>query len=117
MDRKANAALPADAQRVQDIPIAEYDLDNGLHVILAPSQNVPIVVTNLWYHVGSKDDPPSRTGFAHLFEHMMFQGSQNVRKAEHFKYVLGAGGALNATTSVDRTNYFETLQSGELELA
>ena len=88
-----------------------------MHVILSASDQVPLVVTNLWYHVGSKDDPASRTGFAHLFEHMMFQGSQNVGKTEHFKYVQRAGGALNATTSVDRTNYFETLPMTELELA
>jgi zinc protease len=122
MDRKTNGAMGADATRADaarthDIAFSEYDLDNGLHVILAPSHHVPIVVTNLWYHVGSKDDPPSRTGFAHLFEHMMFQGSRNIGKAEHFKYVLGAGGSLNATTNVDRTNYFETLPSTELETA
>jgi zinc protease len=118
MDSIANVArITDDAPRASQIPVSEYDLDNGMHVILAPSKNVPIVVTNLWYHVGSKDDPPSRTGFAHLFEHMMFQGSKNVKKAEHFKYILGAGGALNATTNVDRTNYFETLPSTELETA
>jgi zinc protease len=112
MDSKTNAAHQA-----YEMLFTEYDLDNGLHVILAPSHHVPIVVTNLWYHVGAKDDPPARTGFAHLFEHMMFQGSKNIQKAEHFKYVLGAGGALNATTNVDRTNYFETLPSTELEIA
>jgi zinc protease len=117
VDRKTNAHVTADVTRVNEMPFTEYDLDNGLHVILAPSHHVPIVVTNLWYHVGAKDDPPARTGFAHLFEHMMFQGSRNIQKAEHFKYVLGAGGALNATTNVDRTNYFETLPSTELETA
>lgn len=100
-----------------EIPFTEYDLENGLHVILSPSHEVPLVVTNLWYHVGAKDDPPGRTGFAHLFEHMMFQGSRNVEKAAHFKYVQQAGGNLNATTNVDRTNYFETLPSTELELS
>ena len=88
-----------------------------MHVILSKSESVPLIVTNLWYHVGSKDDPPSRTGFAHLFEHMMFQGSRNVGKTEHFKYIQQVGGSLNATTSVDRTNYFETLPMSELELA
>ncbi len=117
MDFKTNAAQRADVTRASEIPFTEYDLDNGMHVILAPSHQVPIVVTNLWYHVGSKDDPPSRTGFAHLFEHMMFQGSKNVPKGGHFKSVLGAGGALNASTNVDRTNYFETLPSTELETA
>lgn len=100
-----------------EIPFTEYDLDNGLHVILSPARHVPLVVTNLWYHVGAKDDPPARTGFAHLFEHMMFQGSRNVGKAEHLKYVQQAGGNLNATTNVDRTNYFQTLPSSQLELA
>jgi zinc protease len=117
MDRKTNDAIRTEATRANEIFFTEYDLDNGLHVILAPSHHVPIVVTNLWYHVGAKDDPLMRTGFAHLFEHMMFQGSENIQKAEHFKYVLGAGGALNATTNVDRTNYFETLPSTELETA
>ncbi len=98
------------------IPFVEYDLENGLHVILAPSDRTPLVLTNLWYHIGSKDEDPSRTGFAHLFEHMMFQGSRNVGKTEHFKYIQQAGGVLNATTSVDRTNYFQTLPSSELEL-
>lgn len=95
----------------------EYDLPNGLHVILSPSHTVPLVSVNLWYHIGSKDEDPKRTGFAHLFEHMMFQGSRHVKKAEHFRYVQNAGGTLNATTNQDRTNYFETLPSSQLELA
>jgi zinc protease len=95
----------------------EYDLPNGLHVILCPSHSVPLVSLNLWYHVGSKDEDPKRTGFAHLFEHMMFQGSKNIKKAEHFRHVQNVGGTLNATTNQDRTNYFETLPSSELELA
>lgn len=95
----------------------EYDLPNGLHVILCPSHTVPLVSLNLWYHVGSKDEDPTRTGFAHLFEHMMFQGSQNIKKAEHFRHVQNVGGTLNATTNQDRTNYFETLPSSEIELA
>ncbi|HET6513153.1 MAG TPA: pitrilysin family protein [Candidatus Kapabacteria bacterium] len=95
----------------------EYDLPNGLHVILCPSHSVPLVSLNLWYHVGSKDEDPKRTGFAHLFEHMMFQGSKHVKKAEHFRYVQNVGGTLNATTNQDRTNYFEILPSSELELA
>ncbi|MDP4219404.1 MAG: pitrilysin family protein [Bacteroidota bacterium] len=100
-----------------NIPFSEYDLANGLHVILSPSALQPIVSVNLWYHVGSKDEDPSRTGFAHLFEHLMFEGSANVKKTEHFKYIQNAGGTLNATTSFDRTNYFETLPSNQLELA
>lgn len=100
-----------------NIAFTEYDLPNGLHVILSPSSDKPIVSVNIWYHVGSKDEDPSRTGFAHLFEHLMFQGSKHVGKAEHFKYIQNAGGTLNATTSFDRTNYFETLPSHQLEIA
>jgi predicted Zn-dependent peptidase len=100
-----------------EIPFVEYDLENGLHVILAESHAVPLVAVNLWYHVGSKDENPDRTGFAHLFEHLMFQGSANVEKVGHFKYIQNAGGTLNATTNQDRTNYFETLPSSHLGLA
>jgi len=114
VDEKRNALGESSGY---EIPFTEYDLDNGLHVIFSPSHQVPLVVTNLWYHVGAKDDPPARTGFAHLFEHMMFQGSRNVGKAEHLKYVERAGGMINASTSVDRTNYFQTLPSSQLELA
>jgi zinc protease len=99
------------------IPFTEYDLLNGLHVILSPSKAQPIVAVNLWYHVGSKDEDPSRTGFAHLFEHLMFLGSENVGNTEHFKYIQNAGGTLNASTSCDRTNYYESLPSDRLELA
>ncbi len=99
------------------IQFTEYDLPNGLHVILSPSMEQPTVAVNLWYHVGSKDEDPTRTGFAHLFEHLMFQGSANVGKAEHFKYVQNSGGTTNASTSFDRTNYFESLPAHRLELA
>jgi len=99
------------------IVFTEHDLPNGLHIILSPVREQPIVSVNLWYHVGSKDEDPGRTGFAHLFEHLMFEGSANVRKTEHFKYIQSAGGTLNATTSFDRTNYFETLPANQLELA
>ncbi len=120
VEKKRNVrkqASPTMLSNSYEIPFTEYDLPNGLHVILSPSYQVPLVVANLWYHVGAKDDPPARTGFAHLFEHMMFQGSRNVGKAEHLKYVQQAGGNLNATTNVDRTNYFQTLPSSQLELA
>ena len=76
----------------------------------------PVVAINLWYDVGSKHEQPGKTGFAHLFEHFMFQGSRHVAKAEHLSIVQGAGGVLNATTYFDRTNYFETLPSHQLEL-
>jgi zinc protease len=101
---------------VRRIPFEEFDLANGLHVILSESHSSPLVAINLWYHVGSKDEDPSRTGFAHLFEHMMFQGSKHVPKAGHFKYIQEAGGTLNGTTNCDRTNYYETLPSSQLEL-
>jgi zinc protease len=98
------------------IPIDRHQLPNGLRVILSRDQRAPIVTVNLWYDVGSRHEKPGKTGFAHLFEHMMFQGSANVAKGEHFDLVQGAGGTLNATTWLDRTNYFETVPSHELEL-
>ena len=99
------------------IPIDRHQLPNGLRVTLARDERAPIVAVNLWYDVGSRHEKPGKTGFAHLFEHMMFQGSANVAKGEHFDLVQGAGGTLNASTWLDRTNYFETLPSHELELA
>lgn len=98
-------------------PFERHVLDNGLTVILAPDPAVPVVALNLWYGVGSRNERPGRTGFAHLFEHMMFQGSAHVPKNRHFELVEGAGGSLNATTWFDRTNYFETLPSHHLDLA
>ena len=92
-----------------------HRLDNGLRVVLAPDSAAPIVAVNLWYDVGSRNERPGRTGFAHLFEHMMFQGTASVAKGEHFATVQAAGGTLNASTWCDRTNYFETLPSHELE--
>jgi predicted Zn-dependent peptidase len=86
-----------------------YQLANGMQVILHQDRKAPIVHVLVWYHVGSKNEPADRTGFAHLFEHMMFQGSEHVGKTEHFKHVQGVGGSLNASTSQDRTDYFETL--------
>lgn len=92
-------------------------LENGLTVIIAPDPAVPVVAVNLWYGVGSRNEREGRTGFAHLFEHMMFQGSAHVPKNRHFELVERAGGSLNATTWFDRTNYFETLPSNQLDLA
>ena len=91
------------------VPIERLRLDNGLRVILSPDRRTPIVAVNLWYDVGSRNEESGRTGFAHLFEHMMFQGSANVAKGEHFALMQAAGGTLNASTWTDRTNYFETL--------
>ena len=99
------------------IPIDRQQLPNGLRVLLSRDDRAPIVAVNLWYDVGSRHEKRGKTGFAHLFEHMMFQGSANVAKGEHFDLVQGAGGTLNASTWLDRTNYFETLPSHELELA
>jgi len=92
-------------------------LDNGLEVILVRKNDVPLVAVNIWYKVGSANESPDKTGFAHLFEHMMFQGSQHVKKEEHFKFIQEAGGISNASTSSDRTNYYEVLPSNNLELA
>ncbi|HYI65963.1 MAG TPA: pitrilysin family protein [Candidatus Limnocylindrales bacterium] len=99
------------------VPIQRHLLDNGLRVVLSRDPRAPLVAVNLWYDVGSKHEKPGKTGFAHLFEHMMFQGSANVEKGQHFSLVQAAGGTLNASTWLDRTNYFETLPGHELELA
>jgi predicted Zn-dependent peptidase len=99
------------------IPIETFSLPNGLRVILSEDHTAPIVTANLWYHVGSANERAGRTGFAHLFEHMLFQGSANVGANEHFELVQRAGGTLNGSTWLDRTNYFETVPSNQLELA
>ncbi|HEU4947339.1 MAG TPA: pitrilysin family protein [Kribbella sp.] len=98
-------------------PIAEQTLDNGLRVVVSSDRAVPIVAVNLWYDVGSRHEPPGLTGFAHLFEHLMFQGSRNVESGQHFSLLETAGASLNASTFFDRTNYFESLPSGGLDLA
>jgi zinc protease len=94
-----------------------FRLDNGLRVTLAPDHTVPAVSVNLWYGVGSAHEPEGRTGFAHLFEHMLFQGSANVAANEHFELIQGVGGTLNGSTWLDRTNYYETVPASHLELA
>jgi predicted Zn-dependent peptidase len=99
------------------IPIETFRLPNGLFVSLSEDHTAPIVAVNLWYHVGSANERPGRTGFAHLFEHMLFQGSADVEANEHFELVQRAGGTLNGSTWLERTNYFETLPSNQLELA
>lgn len=96
--------------------IENYELGNGLRVVLNEDHSAPLVAVNLWYHVGSKNERVGRTGFAHLFEHMLFSGSENVGNNEHFRYVQSVGGVLNGTTFFDRTNYFETLPSNYLAL-
>ncbi|MGD8276753.1 MAG: pitrilysin family protein [Gemmatimonadota bacterium] len=98
------------------VPYEERRLGNGLRVVLSRDASVPVVAINLWYGVGSRNERPGRTGFAHLFEHMMFQGSENVPETAHFALVEKAGGTLNGSTWLDRTNYYETLPSHYLEL-
>lgn len=99
------------------IPIETFRLDNGLLVTLSQDNTAPIVAVNLWYHVGSANEKEGRTGFAHLFEHMLFQGSEHVSANEHFELIQRAGGTLNGSTWLERTNYFETVPSNQLELA
>jgi predicted Zn-dependent peptidase len=102
------------------VPVVEFTderLSNGLRLIVVEDHLAPVVAVNLWYAVGSKHEVPGKTGFAHLFEHVMFQGSAHVGKAEHMALVQAAGGTLNGTTWLDRTNYYETLPSHQLELA
>jgi predicted Zn-dependent peptidase len=98
-------------------PIESTRLDNGLRVIVSEDRTAPVVGVNLWYDVGSRHEPAGQTGFAHLFEHLMFEGSVHVGKTEHMRLIQGAGGSLNATTNPDRTNYFETVPAEHLELA
>lgn len=99
------------------LPLESYRLPNGLLVTLSEDHSAPVVAVNLWYHVGSANERPGRTGFAHLFEHMLFQGSEHVGANEHFELIQRAGGTLNGSTWLERTNYFETLPSHHLELA
>ena len=100
----------------QKIDFIEYNLDNGMHVILHRDASVPLVVTSVMYHVGAKDEDPERTGFAHFFEHLLFEGTKNIPKGEFMKIVERNGGSLNANTSNDRTYYYEFFPSNKLEL-
>jgi len=112
----AGAAEPASAVRLPEIAFEKYQLPNGLQIILHEDRSTPIVAVNVWYHVGSKNERPGKTGFAHLFEHMMFQGSQHYDD-DYFGPLQQAGGQLNGSTNQDRTNYWETVPSNYLELA
>lgn len=100
----------------QKVAFEEYDLDNGLHVILHNDPSAPVVVTSVMYHVGSKDEAHDRTGFAHFFEHLLFEGTENIKRGEWFKIVSSNGGVNNANTSDDRTYYYEVFPSNNLEL-
>ncbi len=107
-------------QKTLQVPhtqIEKYTLGNGLRVVLNEDHSVPVVSVAVYYDVGSRNEREGRTGFAHLFEHMMFQGSENVPKAAHFQFISNAGGTMNGTTSSERTNYFETLPANQLPLA
>jgi predicted Zn-dependent peptidase len=113
------AAAPVSAQpKPPGLPVVSYELANGLRVTLHEDHTSPVVAVDVWYHVGSKDEPARRNGFAHLFEHLMFQGSKHVGEDQFFQFLERAGASdRNGTTSLDRTNYFETLPSSQLELA
>ncbi|HAH55411.1 MAG TPA: peptidase M16 [Flavobacterium sp.] len=100
----------------QKVDFEEYDLENGMHVILHNDPSAPVVVTSVMYHVGAKDENPDRTGFAHFFEHLLFEGTQNIKRGEWFKIVSSNGGINNANTTDDRTYYYEVFPSNNLEL-
>lgn len=111
------AAKPAPMQ-VPELKFEHYKLDNGLDVILSEDHRLPLVAVNLWYHVAAVNETAGRTGFAHLFEHMMFEGSKHVARSAHAHYLEAAGASdFNGSTAFDRTNYYETLPSNQLELA
>ncbi len=110
------ATLPEQKSTLAALPIERFTLPNGLRVVLSPDRTIPTVGIAVYYDVGSRNEVAGRSGFAHLFEHMMFQGSANVAKGEHFQLILNRGGQMNGTTSEDRTNYYETLPSNELSL-
>jgi zinc protease len=113
----APAAAVAPAHKLPTIPYEEYKLKNGLQVILTEDHTLPLVSVNIWYHVGAANEKAGRTGFAHLFEHMMFEGSQHVGAKAHFAYLEAAGATdINGTTDFDRTNYYETVPSNQLDL-
>ncbi|KGO83793.1 putative Zn-dependent peptidase [Flavobacterium cauense R2A-7] len=101
----------------QKVAFEEYTLGNGLHVILHQDKSAPVVITSVMYHVGSKDENPERTGFAHFFEHLLFEGTKNIARGEWFKIVTANGGNNNANTSEDRTYYYEVFPSNNLQLA
>jgi predicted Zn-dependent peptidase len=102
--------------QAQKVEFTEYDLDNGLHVILHQDNSAPVVITSVMYNVGGKDGPRDRTGFAHFFEHLLFEGSENIGRGEFMKIIPANGGTFNANTSQDRTYYYEIFPSNKLEL-
>lgn len=110
------ALLVAFSSSAQKVEFEEYDLDNGMHVILHQDNSAPVVITSVYYHVGAKDEQPDRTGMAHFFEHLLFEGTKNIPKGEWFKIVSSNGGNNNATTNDDRTYYYEVFPSNKVEL-
>ncbi|MBL7882518.1 MAG: insulinase family protein [Bacteroidia bacterium] len=116
MFAQTKATAPAKINQTNTIKFVEYDLPNGLHVILHEDHATPIVAVTVLYHVGSKNEDPQRTGFAHFFEHLMFEGSENIGRGEYMKLIQNAGGQLNANTSFDRTFYYQVVPSNQLEL-
>ena len=104
------------ALNAQQVDFTEFDLDNGLHVILHQDNSAPVVTTSVMYDVGGKDGDRERTGFAHFFEHLLFEGSKNIGRGEFMKIIPANGGSFNANTSQDRTYYYETFPSNKLEL-
>ena len=110
-------SAPAQAGKNPHVDLKETRLANGLRIVTVEDHNAPVIAVNVTYNVGSRNEKPGRTGFAHLFEHMMFQGSENVGKSEHFMLILNNGGTMNGTTNEDRTNYFEAMPANQLELA
>ncbi len=111
------ASLAAAQTKLPKVDFTDTTLDNGLRVIIAPDHTAPVVAVSVTYNTGSRNEKPGRTGFAHLFEHMMFEGSANVGKGEHMLLVQNYGGTMNGTTNNDRTNYFEELPRNQLDLA
>src|SRR5918996_827132 len=111
------APPPARASRGLDVPFTQFTLPNGLHVILHEDHTVPLVTVNVWYHAGSAREKPGRTGFAHLFEHLMFEGSGHVKEGEFDTLLEAAGATNNGSTNNDRTNYYIDAPSNALDLA
>src|SRR5277367_6374846 len=116
VESQSKSAATAEARSATKIPIQQFKLKNGLRVVLSEDHSAPTYSICVTYDVGSRDEKPGHTGFAHLFEHMMFQGAENVGKGEHFILIENNGGGMNGTTNSDCTNYFETLPANQLDL-
>ncbi|CDF80945.1 peptidase, M16 family [Formosa agariphila KMM 3901] len=112
----ASLLLVGHLATAQKVEFEEYDLDNGLHVILHQDNTAPVVTTSVMYHVGAKDENPERTGFAHFFEHLLFEGTENIERGEFMKIIPANGGKFNANTTNDRTYYYEVFPSNKVEL-